>query len=218
MAMAASEMVFQVLSTGLHGSYCSDPCFKNFKSVSFISNLNNRRSEHFLRRKLETKLSTFQRWKSSRFRCQKTDSIGGLAANEDIPVSFPVNGTKNLEISGQSKHAPHGHTNSAGAVKDSLLEEEAWDLLRASIVYYCSNPIGTIAANDPSDTSILNYDQVFIRDFIPSGIAFLLKGEYEIVRNFILYTLQLQVVFDYLLCSTSICCCLYISFNCLVYY
>ncbi|KAJ6938039.1 alkaline/neutral invertase E [Populus alba x Populus x berolinensis] len=33
---------------------------------------------------------------------------------------------------------------------------------------------------------------VFIRDFIPSGIAFLLKGEYDIVRNFILYTLQLQ--------------------------
>ncbi|KAL0390629.1 UNVERIFIED_CONTAM: Alkaline/neutral invertase E, chloroplastic [Sesamum calycinum] len=52
--------------------------------------------------------------------------------------------------------------------------------------------VGTIAANDPSDSNTLNYDQVFIRDFIPSGIAFLLKGEYEIVRNFILHTLQLQ--------------------------
>ncbi|PIN20811.1 hypothetical protein CDL12_06506 [Handroanthus impetiginosus] len=60
------------------------------------------------------------------------------------------------------------------------------------MVYYCGNPIGTIAANDPSDSNTLNYDQVFIRDFVPSGIAFLLKGEYEIVKNFILHTLQLQ--------------------------
>ncbi|KAL1558217.1 Neutral/alkaline invertase 3, chloroplastic [Salvia divinorum] len=72
------------------------------------------------------------------------------------------------------------------------LEEEAWNLLRASMVYYCGNPVGTIAANDPSDSNMLNYDQVFIRDFVPSGIAFLLNGEYEIVRNFILHTLQLQ--------------------------
>ncbi|KAF5806953.1 hypothetical protein HanXRQr2_Chr05g0227551 [Helianthus annuus] len=62
------------------------------------------------------------------------------------------------------------------------------------MVYYCGNPIRTIAPNDPSDSSILNYDQVFIRDFIPSSIAFLLKGEFDIVRNFILHTLQLQVI------------------------
>ncbi|KAL0370168.1 UNVERIFIED_CONTAM: Alkaline/neutral invertase E, chloroplastic [Sesamum angustifolium] len=79
----------------------------------------------------------------------------------------------------------------SGAGANSL-EDEAWNLLRASMVFYCGNPVGTIAANDPSDSNTLNYDQVFIRDFIPSGIAFLLKGEYEIVRNFILHTLQLQ--------------------------
>lgn len=82
-----------------------------------------------------------------------------------------------------------------GAIADSFdtsIEEEAWDLLRESVVYYCGNPIGTIAAKDPTSSNVLNYDQVFIRDFIPSGIAFLLKGEYDIVRNFILYTLQLQ--------------------------
>lgn len=77
------------------------------------------------------------------------------------------------------------------------IEDEAWNLLRASIVYYCNNPIGTIAANDPSSANILNYDQIFIRDFIPSGIAFLLKGEYDIVRNFILHTLQLQVTYKH---------------------
>lgn len=73
------------------------------------------------------------------------------------------------------------------------LEDEAWNLLRESVVYYCGSPVGTIAANDPTCSNVSNYDQVFIRDFIPSGIAFLLKGEYEIVRNFILHTLQLQV-------------------------
>lgn len=73
------------------------------------------------------------------------------------------------------------------------VEDEAWSLLRESMVYYCGSPIGTIAALDTSSSNVLNYDQVFIRDFIPSGIAFLLKGEYDIVRNFILHTLQLQV-------------------------
>ncbi|KQJ99704.1 neutral/alkaline invertase 3, chloroplastic [Brachypodium distachyon] len=76
--------------------------------------------------------------------------------------------------------------------KVSSVEDEAWDLLRDSIVNYCGIPVGTIAANDPNDSNPANYDQVFIRDFIPSGVAFLLKGEYEIVRNFILHTLQLQ--------------------------
>lgn len=84
-------------------------------------------------------------------------------------------------------------TGTFDAISRNSIEEEAWDLLRESVVYYCGNPIGTIAAKDPTSPNVLNYDQVFIRDFIPSGIAFLLKGEYDIVRNFILYTLQLQV-------------------------
>ncbi|KAJ8756251.1 hypothetical protein K2173_025063 [Erythroxylum novogranatense] len=79
-----------------------------------------------------------------------------------------------------------------GKVSVDSTADEAWDLLRDSMVYYCGSPIGTIAANDPTSSSVLNYDQVFIRDFIPSGVAFLLKGEYDIVRNFILHTLQLQ--------------------------
>uniref|UniRef100_A0A2P2JKD1 Alkaline/neutral invertase n=1 Tax=Rhizophora mucronata TaxID=61149 RepID=A0A2P2JKD1_RHIMU len=79
-----------------------------------------------------------------------------------------------------------------GKVHVDSIEDEAWDLLRDSVVYYCGSPVGTIAANDPTSSNVLNYDQVFIRDFIPSGIAFLLKGEYDIVRNFLLHTLQLQ--------------------------
>lgn len=73
------------------------------------------------------------------------------------------------------------------------IEKEAWRLLRNAVVTYCGSPLGTLAANDPNDKVPLNYDQVFIRDFVPSAFAFLLKGEGEIVRNFLLHTLQLQV-------------------------
>jgi hypothetical protein len=76
---------------------------------------------------------------------------------------------------------------------ESDAEKEAWALLRSSIVSYCGCPVGTIAAQDPTSTDALNYDQVFIRDFIPSAIAFLLKGEFEIVKEFLLNTLRLQV-------------------------
>ncbi|KAF6156609.1 hypothetical protein GIB67_014588 [Kingdonia uniflora] len=75
----------------------------------------------------------------------------------------------------------------------SEIEEEAWRLLRDSVVSYCGSPVGTVAAaSNPLDKQPLNYDQVFIRDFVPSALAFLLKGEGEIVRNFLLHTLQLQ--------------------------
>ncbi|CAI9265135.1 unnamed protein product [Lactuca saligna] len=76
--------------------------------------------------------------------------------------------------------------------KESEIEKEAWKLLRGSIVNYCGTPIGTVAATDPADKLPLNYDQVFIRDFVPSALAFLLNGEGEIVKNFLLHTLQLQ--------------------------
>ncbi|KVH95973.1 Glycosyl hydrolase family 100 protein [Cynara cardunculus var. scolymus] len=75
---------------------------------------------------------------------------------------------------------------------ESEAEKEAWRLLKEAVVTYCGSPVGTVAANDPGDKMPLNYDQVFIRDFVPSALAFLLKGEGEIVRNFLLHTLQLQ--------------------------
>lgn len=74
----------------------------------------------------------------------------------------------------------------------SKIEREAWKLLRDAVVSYCGNPVGTVAANNPADKQPLNYDQVFIRDFVPSALAFLLNGEAEIVKNFLLHTLQLQ--------------------------
>ncbi|KAL6650600.1 hypothetical protein ACP70R_009525 [Stipagrostis hirtigluma subsp. patula] len=69
---------------------------------------------------------------------------------------------------------------------------EAWDALRRSIVSFRGHPLGTIAAVDPYSGEVLNYDQVFVRDFVPSALAFLMNGEPEIVRNFLLKTLLLQ--------------------------
>ncbi|CAI9118912.1 OLC1v1020539C2 [Oldenlandia corymbosa var. corymbosa] len=74
----------------------------------------------------------------------------------------------------------------------SEVEKEAWKLLRGSVLNYCGHPVGTVAAADPAETSPLNYDQVFVRDFVPSALAFLLNGEGDIVKNFLLHTLQLQ--------------------------
>ncbi|XP_022928454.1 probable alkaline/neutral invertase B isoform X1 [Cucurbita moschata] len=68
---------------------------------------------------------------------------------------------------------------------------EAWDALRRSLVHFRGQPVGTIAALDSTEEN-LNYDQVFVRDFVPSAFAFLMNGEPEIVKNFILKTLRLQ--------------------------
>ena len=75
--------------------------------------------------------------------------------------------------------------------KDNLLEAEAWRLLEKSIIYYQGQPIGTVAAQDP-ESNALNYDQCFLRDFVPSALVFLMYGKTDIVRNFLIETLTLQ--------------------------
>ncbi|KAJ0257623.1 alkaline/neutral invertase D [Hirschfeldia incana] len=69
---------------------------------------------------------------------------------------------------------------------------EAWDALRRSLVHFRGQPVGTIAAYDHASEEVLNYDQVFVRDFVPSALAFLMNGEPEIVKNFLLMTIQIQ--------------------------
>ncbi|EPS61890.1 hypothetical protein M569_12899, partial [Genlisea aurea] len=69
---------------------------------------------------------------------------------------------------------------------------DAWEALRRSLVYFRGQPVGTIAAYDHASEEVLNYDQVFVRDFVPSALAFLMNGETDIVKNFLLKTLQLQ--------------------------
>lgn len=136
---------------------------------------------------------------------QQAKNISGITTEDGhgTLVAQKIREFEMVEPMGHCEGGPASNDKLAagGTINDTLLgkasidstEDEAWNLLRESIVHYCGNPVGTIAANDPSTYSTLNYDQVFIRDFIPSGLAFLLKGEYDIVRNFILHTLQLQV-------------------------
>lgn len=74
----------------------------------------------------------------------------------------------------------------------SPLEKEAWQILEESILTFEGQPVGTVAALD-SSVDPLNYDQCFIRDFVSSALVFLVKGEPEIVRNFLIQSLKLQI-------------------------
>ncbi|CAA0330325.1 Glycosyl hydrolase family 100 protein [Arabidopsis thaliana x Arabidopsis arenosa] len=82
------------------------------------------------------------------------------------------------------------------SMKDSMdrnpMVTEAWEALCQSQVYFRGKPVGTIAAYDHASEEVLNYDQVFVRDFVPSALAFLMNGEPEIVKNFLLKTLHIQ--------------------------
>lgn len=71
------------------------------------------------------------------------------------------------------------------------VEQAAWQRLEAAVVRHRGRPVGTVAAADPQRPA-LNYDQVFTRDFFVSAIAFLLRGEYAIVRDFLETLLRLQ--------------------------
>ncbi|KAE8077402.1 hypothetical protein FH972_015969 [Carpinus fangiana] len=73
----------------------------------------------------------------------------------------------------------------------SAMMEEAWERVKKSYVYFKGQPVGTLAAMDPSAED-LNYNQVFVRDFVPSGLACLMRNEPDIVKHFLLKTLHLQ--------------------------
>ena len=70
-------------------------------------------------------------------------------------------------------------------------EAAAWQRLEQSIVHFRGEPVGTVASMD-AESCAQNYDQVFTRDFFVSAVAFLLRGEYGIVRRFLTVTLDLQ--------------------------
>lgn len=71
------------------------------------------------------------------------------------------------------------------------LEAEALQHLEASLIFYQDQAVGTIAAKDP-ETAALNYDQCFVRDFVPSALVFLIRNQPDIVRRFLQVTLELQ--------------------------
>ncbi|MEM6614389.1 MAG: glycoside hydrolase 100 family protein [Cyanobacteria bacterium P01_C01_bin.72] len=71
------------------------------------------------------------------------------------------------------------------------IEQQANRLLSESVIYYQQKPIGAVAATD-SERDALNYDQCFIRDFIPAALVFLIQGKTDIVYNFLMETVILQ--------------------------
>ncbi|KAK9153749.1 hypothetical protein Sjap_001229 [Stephania japonica] len=185
MVMGSAEIVLQGLSM-------STPCI-----VSSRYSVKWGRKMGYVRIVEQLNLSKVQQRRTGFLRnqfpcCQRqgAESVSGVTA-EDGNGAWFVGVEKKLNTTNGANVLENEKEDLDQVAEDSI-EDEAWNLLRASVVYYCGSPIGTIAANDPTSSNVLNYDQVFIRDFIPSGVAFLLKGEYDIVRNFILYTLQLQ--------------------------
>ena len=69
--------------------------------------------------------------------------------------------------------------------------DSALELLDKSVLYYKGEPIGTRAACDPN-LAAPNYDQCFVRDFVPSAIVYLMRGNYPIVRNFLTTVMALR--------------------------
>jgi len=64
-----------------------------------------------------------------------------------------------------------------------MWEEEAWKLLEESIIYYQGRAIGTVAAQD-REVKALNYDQCFIRDFVPQPWCFSCMAEQKSCETF----------------------------------
>jgi glycogen debranching enzyme len=75
--------------------------------------------------------------------------------------------------------------------ESETIEQQANRLLEKSTIYYHNKPVGSVAATD-SEREALNYDQCFIRDFIPAALVFLIQGKTEIVYNFLIETVGLQ--------------------------
>ena len=69
--------------------------------------------------------------------------------------------------------------------------ESAYQLLNESVLYFNGKPVGTVAAKDPHVVAE-NYDECFVRDFVPSALVFLMKGQAQIVRNFLTVVLDLR--------------------------
>ncbi|CAL9186858.1 unnamed protein product [Musa hybrid cultivar] len=119
-------------------------------------------------------------------------------------LSFEERSLSDLSITGNLRQVDsYGSMHSFGAMPTPTspgwspfelppMVDEAWDALRKSVVFFRGQPVGTVAAVDHASGEVLNYDQVFVRDFVPSALAFLMTGEHEIVKNFLLKTIHLQ--------------------------
>jgi len=69
--------------------------------------------------------------------------------------------------------------------------DNALNLLNDSVIHYRGEPVGTSAACDPNPVAA-NYTECFVRDFVPSALVFLMRGQPDIVRNFLTTVMQLR--------------------------
>ena len=69
--------------------------------------------------------------------------------------------------------------------------QSAYELLQRSLIYYQGKPVGTAAACDERVVAA-NYNECFVRDFVPSAIVFLLRGEHDTVRHFLETVMHLR--------------------------
>ncbi|NOX76803.1 MAG: alkaline invertase [Gammaproteobacteria bacterium] len=67
----------------------------------------------------------------------------------------------------------------------------AYTLLNGAVLNYKGEPVGTAAALDDGVVAP-NYEECFVRDFVPSALVFLCDGQYDIVRNFLRMVVQLR--------------------------
>lgn len=69
--------------------------------------------------------------------------------------------------------------------------QSAYELLEKSLIYYRGQAVGTAAACDESVVAA-NYNECFVRDFVPSALVFLMNGRHDIVRNFLVTVMQIR--------------------------
>ncbi|XP_042437336.1 probable alkaline/neutral invertase F [Zingiber officinale] len=119
------------------------------------------------------------------------DLFGAHAPPHLSSIQDSLKNLDHLKIAENLESVPPSRMSSPKASTTSQIQAEAWEALRQALIYFRGRPLGTIAAMDHSE-ELLNYNQVFVRDFFPSALAFLMNREPEVVKNFLMKTLRLQ--------------------------
>ncbi|KAJ8433945.1 hypothetical protein Cgig2_001874 [Carnegiea gigantea] len=123
----------------------------------------------------EKSLSEFAQGVPSRL-SRNPDSISRLAYN--LENSFPPDRRSGLS-------SPRSGPSTPSSCVSHPMAGEAWEALRRSLLGLLQHWI-ILRKNS------IMIRHVFVRDFVPSALAFLMNGEPEIVKNFLLKTLRLQ--------------------------
>uniref|UniRef100_A0A162AL97 Alkaline/neutral invertase n=1 Tax=Daucus carota subsp. sativus TaxID=79200 RepID=A0A162AL97_DAUCS len=152
---------------------------RNVSSICSMSEMD----DYDLTKLLDKPRLNLKREKSFDERSLSELSIGLARGLDNFESSYSPGGRSGYDTPGSSAR---------NSFEPHPMVAEAWDALRRSLVFFRSQPVGTIAAYDHASEEVLNYDQVFVRDFVPSALAFLMNGEPDIVKNFLLKTIQLQ--------------------------